>query len=71
MNWENIKMKNYKIKHFQETEILTLTETQLLQEINRDRSDNFTLYDAQDLLTENGVKDALSLTDYELIEVLK
>lgn len=63
-------MKNYKIKHFQETEILTLTETQLLQEINRDRSDNFTLYDAQDLLTENGIKDALSLTDYELIEVL-
>lgn len=63
-------MKNYRIKHFQETEILTLTETQLLQEINRDRSDNFTLYDAQDLLTENGIKDALSLTDYELIEVL-
>jgi hypothetical protein len=64
-------MKKFKIKHFQENETLTLNETQLLHEINRDRSEEFTPYDSQDLSTDGGVRDALSLTDYKLIEVLK
>ena len=64
-------MKKFKIKHFQENETLTLNETQLLYEINRDRSEEFTPYDSQDLCTYDSVKDALSLTDYELIEILE
>lgn len=60
-------MKLYKVKHYQDAEILTLTEAQLLNEINRDRSNDFTPYNSLDLTTEDDIKDALHLTEYILI----
>lgn len=61
----------YILKHYDTGEIITFDKSQLLNEINRDRSDEFAEYTSEDISTRDGVEDALSLTDYSLLDVVK
>lgn len=53
-----------KVKHYETNEVEIFTLKQMLYEINRDRSDDFQPYDETDW------EEGLSLTDYELVEVI-
>lgn len=62
-------MTNYRVKNVETGEVFNLNRDQLLYEINRDRSEHFLSYNTNDLETEASIIDALSLTDFELMEV--
>lgn len=62
-------MINYKVKNVINGETYVLDQNQLLHEINRDRSEHFSEYTANDLSSESNIVDALSLTDLEYIQV--
>ncbi len=63
-------MINYRVKNVTTGQVYNLSQDELLNEINRDRSEHFSSYRADDLETESMIIDALSLTELELLEVL-
>lgn len=60
-------MKQYKVLDHSDNKIKIMNQTEILIEVNRDRSSNWSDYTIQDLI--NDPKDVLSLTDLELLEV--
>ena len=60
-------MKNYKITDEATGEIWLWTAQELLEEVNRDRSNEWTDYDLEDL--EDGLYDVLEWIEYTVDEV--
>jgi hypothetical protein len=63
-------MTKYKIKNYENGEILTLSMEELLFEINRDRSNEWIDYTEEELEDPKMIEEALSLTDYSLMDVI-
>jgi len=60
-------MKNYKITDEATGEVWLWTALELLEEVNRDRSNEWTDYDLEDL--EDGLYDVLEWIEYTVDEV--
>lgn len=55
------------VKNVNTGEIVNFTTSELLDDINRDRSQDWRDYNRKDISTLDGLKDALTMTEYELI----
>jgi hypothetical protein len=63
-------MTKYKIKNYENGEVLTLSMEELLFEINRDRSNEWLDYTEEELEDPKMIEEALSLTDYSLMDII-